>query len=155
MILFQFDTQFMLAKAGAEGVVKTADQMQKKPQPDPTVYCTSFKVSKPNPNHNPYPNLNYNPILAITLTLFVYTDPLTEVLYQSAFPLTYIYPIIRTLYVHIRNGGFIAFPPVFRTSQKRREMCSTRCPRRTNGMQHSIWDWYCYLPTFFSRLSQS
>ena len=41
------DTQFMLAKAGAEGVVKTSDQMQKKPQPDPTVYCTSFKVTKP------------------------------------------------------------------------------------------------------------
>lgn len=37
------DTQFMLAKAGAEGVVKTSDQLQKAPQPDPTIYCTSFK----------------------------------------------------------------------------------------------------------------
>jgi peptidylprolyl isomerase domain and WD repeat-containing protein 1 len=37
------DTQFMLAKAGSEGVVKTADQLQKAPVPDPTVYATSFK----------------------------------------------------------------------------------------------------------------
>jgi peptidylprolyl isomerase domain and WD repeat-containing protein 1 len=38
------DTQFLLAKAGAEGAQqKTADQLHKAPVPDPTVYCTSFK----------------------------------------------------------------------------------------------------------------
>ena len=55
LTLFQVDTQFMLAKAGAERVVKTSDQMQKKPQPDPTVYCTSFKVRQVNlPNLSVY-----------------------------------------------------------------------------------------------------
>lgn len=34
------DTQFMLAKAGAEAVVKTAEQLQKKPEPDATVFTT-------------------------------------------------------------------------------------------------------------------
>jgi peptidylprolyl isomerase domain and WD repeat-containing protein 1 len=37
------DTQFLLAKAGSEAVVKTAEQLQKKPEPDATVYATSFK----------------------------------------------------------------------------------------------------------------
>lgn len=34
------DTQFMLAKAGTEAVVKTAEQLQKKPEPDATVFVT-------------------------------------------------------------------------------------------------------------------
>jgi hypothetical protein len=37
------DTQFLLAKAGSEAVIKTAEQMQKKTGPDPTIYTTSFK----------------------------------------------------------------------------------------------------------------
>lgn len=34
------DTQFMLAKAGAEAIVKTAEQMHKKPEPDATIFAT-------------------------------------------------------------------------------------------------------------------
>jgi hypothetical protein len=34
------DTQFMLAKAGVEAIVKTAEQMHKKPEPDATIFAT-------------------------------------------------------------------------------------------------------------------
>eukprot|EP01038_Epipyxis_sp_PR26KG_P013453 gene13453-18043_t len=36
------DSQLLLSRAGAEGMTKTAEQLQSEPTPDPTIFCTSF-----------------------------------------------------------------------------------------------------------------
>ena len=94
----------MLAKAGAEAIVKTAEQMHKKPEPDATIFatrCATVSVTLPCPTNSLvsysvhllrlyFSSLHLSPLLFTLLpfSLLPFSSLLFSSLNLSSFPST-------------------------------------------------------------------